>query len=541
MDREISVLLVEDSPTQAEFIRSLLENNGVKTTVSENGQEALSTLRVSRPTLVLSDIRMPGMDGYELCAAIRSDKEMRDLPVVLLTSLSSPTDIIRALECGADNFITKPCNEDQLFSIINGIVESIRLGMELTDVSGNEIIFKGERYYIKHERRRVISLLISTYESAVNKNRELRESQEKLINLNRQLKAALIEKSHAVKLSEESLEKLYQKEAVIKQWHDELVLVHGIESLINHACTDAELFSMICGKLMAAGFFGIARHAKVCLLQDNTISCCYDTKGEDSRLVCTEIPFGERVCSRSISSGQIKIMEHTAVGYSCPEVSTDNGRIAIPLLAKEKRVGILCFALDAGTDLDDRQLDLLASLGRQMGMSLENLRLFRETEQLSLKDPLTGLANRRMLEIDYSKCVARSQRYGIPFSFLLIDIDHFKKYNDTYGHDSGDQILVKTAEVLNSNLRNTDLAVRYGGEEFILLVSDSSLANALHIAERARQSVSEVVNVTVSIGVAEHLPGDSLDMLLKKADIQLYKAKEGGRDRIEPCLVARGG
>src|SRR4030042_4233173 len=118
IDNKINILIAEDSPTQAEQLRYILETEGYQVSVARNGKEALSLLSKSRPTAVISDIVMPEMDGYQLCRQIKADERLKDIPVILVTSLSEPRDVIKGLECGADNFITKPYDETFLLSRI---------------------------------------------------------------------------------------------------------------------------------------------------------------------------------------------------------------------------------------------------------------------------------------------------------------------------------------------------------------------------------------------------------------------------------------
>ena len=116
---------------------------------------------------------------------------------------------------------------------------------------------------------------------------------------------------------------------------------------------------------------------------------------------------------------------------------------------------------------------------------------------------------------------------------MLLDIDHFKLYNDSHGHGQGDRILIQVADVLRDSIRSTDLAVRYGGEEFLLLISDSKADAAFELAERIRLQIAGEIGVTISIGIADYRVNDSLDTQILRADTALYKAKHAGRNRVE--------
>ncbi|MDQ1238051.1 MAG: Histidine kinase [Thermodesulfobacteriota bacterium] len=167
------ILIVEDSPTQAARLQFILEEHGFKVLKARDGKEALSLLRTTRPTLVISDVVMPEMDGYELCRRIKQDETLKDLPVILLTALSDPSDIIKGLESGADNFITKPYQERFLISRIQYILINRELRSKSATEMGIEIFFAGKKHFLAADRIQIIDLLLSSYEAAVEQFREL--------------------------------------------------------------------------------------------------------------------------------------------------------------------------------------------------------------------------------------------------------------------------------------------------------------------------------------------------------------------------------
>jgi len=175
-----SILIVEDSLTQAMKLQHILERQGYSVTAARNGAEALEGLHAGLPNMVISDINMPEMDGYELCRRIKDGLETRDLPVILLTSLSDPKDILKGLECGADNFIVKPYDEEFLLSRIQYVLANQELRKTSHGKEGTEIFFAGQRYKLTSERIHSIDLLLSTYETAVQKNVALIKAKETL-------------------------------------------------------------------------------------------------------------------------------------------------------------------------------------------------------------------------------------------------------------------------------------------------------------------------------------------------------------------------
>jgi diguanylate cyclase (GGDEF)-like protein len=178
----------------------------------------------------------------------------------------------------------------------------------------------------------------------------------------------------------------------------------------------------------------------------------------------------------------------------------------------------------------------------------KNLELSRETqeklEKLANVDPLTGLLNRRAILNKLEESIKHSRRYETNLSVIMLDIDHFKKINDSYGHFVGDHVLKRIALFLQRNIRDTDVAGRLGGEEFLIVLPKAIISSALTAAERIRDNLAntkmknlmgDVFSITVSQGVANYKPGDSVSSLVSRADAAMYEAKQNGRNRVEKC------
>ncbi len=195
MKQETDILVVEDSPTQAELTRNILEKEKYGVFCAENGDKALRMLKERRFGIILSDIEMPGMNGYEFCRKVKDDPATKNIPLILLTRLTDPGDIITGLECGADNFVTKPFKPAYLLSWIKHHLVNMELRKTGGAQVGLEFYFAGRKHFLAPDRMHILDILLSTYEAAVQKNRELGKAQQELELINSTLEAKVEERT----------------------------------------------------------------------------------------------------------------------------------------------------------------------------------------------------------------------------------------------------------------------------------------------------------------------------------------------------------
>jgi two-component system, OmpR family, response regulator VanR len=174
------ILIVEDSLTQAIKLESILKKYDYDVTTLQDGKKALTYLETARPDLIISDVIMPEMNGYELCHNIKSSEKTRDIPVILLTSLTDPEDIIKGLECGANNFITKPYDEEMLISRIKYMLLNREFRKNISTEMKIELYFGGKKHFINSDKMQILDILLSTYEHIMEKKRELEEVNKEL-------------------------------------------------------------------------------------------------------------------------------------------------------------------------------------------------------------------------------------------------------------------------------------------------------------------------------------------------------------------------
>ncbi|AGF77890.1 PAS domain S-box/diguanylate cyclase (GGDEF) domain-containing protein [Desulfocapsa sulfexigens DSM 10523] len=240
-------------------------------------------------------------------------------------------------------------------------------------------------------------------------------------------------------------------------------------------------------------------------------------------------------CGRAIRSGETLILDSTEFEKTGLTEKKSHGAVIVPIKAQDKVIGGLClFTPPDFAGLDDDKIVLLSTIGNQIGIAMENARLYEQTRFLSLYDPLTNVANRRLMTKGLEKYFSLAKRYKKIFSIIMLDIDNFKKYNDTHGHSAGDKMLVRVATVLLDDIRNADVVARYGGEEFLIMLPEATLETALLTAERIRQKITHETGTTISLGVATYDSSMTKnEQLINKADEALYRAKKRGKNRVE--------
>jgi len=256
--------------------------------------------------------------------------------------------------------------------------------------------------------------------------------------------------------------------------------------------------------------------------------------------------FGPEECW-SVRRGRLHKVEKPSETICCPHVpeAVPGGYLCAPLIAQGETLGMLHLRPGSPAGAPTPELaavkdQLALTVAEDLALALANLRLRETLRNQAIRDPLTGLFNRRYLEETMERELNRARRQKIPLSVIMMDLDHFKQYNDTFGHSAGDELLSALGILLRSQIRGEDIACRYGGEEFLLILSGTPVAIALERAESLRLAVKamhthyqDMKPATLSLGVAvypEH--GDTALHLIQAADAALYRAKKAGRDRV---------
>ncbi len=336
--------------------------------------------------------------------------------------------------------------------------------------------------------------------------------------------------------SSEKKRKQAEEEVLIS--HSELLVLYKVSSAISQTIDTDKLFDIVLDTVTGLDILNLERKGGIFIVEGDRMKLVSHLGHPEVFLnLHKDMKVGDCLCGFAAKTGEIVISNNSDKDCRhtiCYPEMTPHGHIIIPLKARDKVVGVLYLYLPTDFGIDESRLKLFTSIGNQIGVAIDNSRLYEETKKFSLHDPLTGLANRRLMDIMIEKSLARVRRFKTSLSVIMLDIDHFKKYNDTYGHTAGDNLLVQVAKLILKMTRQIDLAVRYGGEEFLVLLPETELTRASEVAERIRKTVEGKTVVTISLGVSSYHKGiEKEEDLIKKADEALYKAKQKGRNRVE--------
>ncbi|MDR7122693.1 EAL domain-containing protein [Rheinheimera soli] len=378
MFNEANVLIVEDSATQAAELQFLLEQSGCTVWVAKNGIEALEILQHRTPTVIVSDIVMPKMDGYQLCHKIKQSDKTKQIPVILVTALADPRDVVHGLACGADNFIVKPYEERYLLSRIRYFLVNHELRAHERVQMGFEVLLEGERHFITASRQQILDLLISTYEQGVRINHELRTKHDELARSNSLLHSlfhfttGITGQQKEKELIDEALQRVLEFPDVAATW---LLMPDK----------DKE------DSLMVAGHSGLDQ-----LMQPLTELDCIN------QCPCHHAIFRDKI-NQPADIDQCPLLKQ-----SYPQRS----HASIPLLIGGETIGLLNVVHDKGMAWSKDALDALASLGRQLSMALGRARLFNSMEIL-VEERTKALAN--------SESMLRNVLDNLPVAVLVAD------------------------------------------------------------------------------------------------------------------------
>ena len=449
------VLVVDDVPANVKLLEARLSAEYFDVMTAVSGQEALAICERAECDVVLLDVMMPDMDGFEVCRRLKSGLGTHHIPVVMVTALDQPSDRVKGLESGADDFLTKPVSDVALIARVRSLsrLKMMTDELRMRAVTSREIgIESPEREALAEAGRNGRILMVDDRPALSDRIQNMLASE------------------HTVDMERDPTEALF----------------HAAEGNYDLVVVSLDL--------------------------DN-----FD---------------GLRLCS------QLRSLERTRYVPILAIAEADNNT----RLVRALEIGVNDYLV---RPFDKNEM--LARARTQIRKKRYTERL-RDNVQLSIEmaitDALTGLYNRRYMETHVGTLVDQAVARGKPLSVLILDIDYFKSINDTHGHDAGDDVLQDFAIRIRKSIRGIDLACRYGGEEFVVVMPETDMAVATMVAERLRRRIASepfpiqkgarMIEVTISIGIAALGPSDNAAAVIKRADQALYRAKRDGRNRVVP-------
>ncbi len=461
------ILVVDDEPDILRVVETALGREDRAVIAASNGIEAVDKAFSELPDLIILDIMMPRMNGYQVCRLLKNEPLTWDMPIMMLSAKYKEKDRLYSMSIGADEYVVKPFRVE-------------------------ELIDKAERLLAKHQKE----------------DKACPVSAPALVN-----EATLLSRVNSL---------------LDRKLQEMTFLQHITRAIVGTFDEGKIMRTVLQGIKTEVGY----RRSALMVLESGELkerlSLGYSPR---------ERPF--------IEPGTLQgIQERKDAAVLAGRGGAVNQRCVVPILSRDRLKGVVL--LERGLDeppFSADRINLLSTLAGQLGMALENASMYRTTLHLSITDSLTGLFNARYLYEQLETEISRAKRYGHPLSLFMLDIDFFKRFNDAYGHLSGDEALRQVALVLKENSRETDTVARYGGEEFCVILPETDSSSAEIIAERIRKAMEshsvptgtgdESVTLTVSIGIAQMPPAlGSAEELVRIADKALYQAKEAGRNTV---------
>ncbi len=538
-ERKWKILVVDDSLTIRMQIRDLLMENGFEVLLAENGTACLETAEADPPDFILLDIIMPDMDGIEITGKLKSDPRFEDTPILILTTEADVENKVRGLNAGADDYITKPFEIEELLARINVAARNKALQDELR--SANQKILEQQKAVIEEERMKVLLQIAGSTAHELNQplmgllgNIELmtmnKHNQEKLFRHIDRIEVAgkriseIVKKIQSMRLGEM---KSYMKEPSAIDFAKDVFIL-----MVEGSDEDYRTIHDI-----------LKDHVQINLVREKKISNALQLleKGK------FDLIFSDYLLPDGNSIEFMRTLEKMGVEIPVVIITGQGDEMIASQIIKAGAYDYL-----PKSRLNDK------ALMRAIANSLEKVSLKREVREaqkkiaeMSIRDELTGLYNRRYFMEALDREVHRAERYDADLALCMLDLDHFKSVNDTYGHPAGDAVLARVGKKLRDCFRQSDLICRYGGEEFVVILPSARFDDARSTCERFRDEVSKhrfafenaTFNITVSIGFAalKHVSPKTPDHLLSVVDGMLYEAKNSGRNRVIGYAPARAG
>ncbi len=485
---EERILVVDDDVSFSAGVSRLLEGNGYKTLLANDGIEAIEKAFRERPDIILINGMIPGMNGYQVSRLLKSDVETRSIPIIVLTEKDQTGYKYWGVKTGADAYLCKEFIQTSLLKIVEDLLER-----KTSAVTSKPLVRKSG--FIKAVD------IVSKMNNLLDK---------KLFEA-----TVLNEMSALIELENEDFDEIVN--VVMRTLAK--ILDYDIAAIVISEQYDVESFFEI-NHTVSEQYLKLVLDYTKSLIKTNGFE--------------------------SGSLGKVTVLNADKI---VPEGAINKSEIAsfaVPIRHANKLNGLIVLAHHVSRKIDSKEEDFLRIVVKQAYVIIDNAWLYAKVKKLAITDSLTGIYNHGFLCESLYREYSRTERFKLPLVILMMDIDHFKRINDTYGHLQGDDILRKVSLILKSNIRTYDILGRYGGEEFMVIMPEASLEDGMCLAERIRtaieqyefdgvlESIKGPIGCTISIGVASYPAPNikKMEDLINKADNLLYRAKVEGRNRV---------
>lgn len=471
------ILLIDDSKTQLSTLKILFKRVGFDVETAMDGIDGYQKIFEFTPDIIVSDIMMPNLNGYQFCRLVKDNPLTKDIPIVLLTILEQKIDKFWSKKSGADMFLLKSSEIQSIINVVSNLIEQKPVSNEIKEKIRKYPYTKGA---IQEELNQILDGALM---------------QASVLNEFRLLASHLDDDNVMAK-------NLFDLLLSVLNFDLALLIINPSEN------TEKDVYVGNCTNIDK----DLLKKAV-----DRTIYTVFDQDTDYS----------------------IKTIYENWAENKTNENIFENSYIH-PIKYFDNVVGAICFFGSKGKEIETQKF--FYTLLKEIELLITIQVLYSQNKILSLTDSLTGLYNRRYLMENLEREYDRSKRYNSELSVAMIDIDYFKKINDTYGHQAGDYILIEITKIIKRFMRKNDIIFRYGGEEVLAIMPETDKEKAMMPLERVRKFIEErefkfkdnVIRTSVSIGVTDtKLEADTLELFIEHADKAMYQAKTLGRNRIE--------
>ena len=544
-DEKIKIMVVDDRPENLLAIEGVLERPELSIITATSGNEALGHVLEHTFALILLDVQMPGMDGFEVAELIRGSEKTRHIPIIFLTAISKDeTHVFTGYEKGAVDYLFKPLDPLILRSKANVFIELFQQRRKLQQINAdlsrtvaeleavNQQIREQQKLVIEEERLKVLLQMAGATAHELNQPLMILMGNVQLMEMDGDIPAHLAGRVRKITEAANRISHTVKKIQTLR--HDEPKTYAGGKTILN-----------------------LDQHLSILAIEDkdDDFAKVKQVLQDDHQLELARV----KSIGEAFDRLEKEYFDLIFLDYLLPDGTGLDFLEAISSKGMETPVVVITGQGDeliASRIIQAGAYDYLPkaqvsgkALQRIISNALEKAGLKRETRmaqeklaEMSVRDELTGMFNRRYFREALDREISGTQRYGRGMALCMIDLDHFKRVNDTHGHLCGDRALQEFGRLLDDSIRRYDVGCRYGGEEFAVILPDTSLDKALSLCERFRKRVKEheftyeelAFHITISIGVAARSAGGEITgkQLVDLADKALYQAKNQGRDRV---------